>query len=78
MVNFKHIESAHHRISDYIHNTPIFTCENINTETSANLFFKCDNFQKTGSFKIPPSLFTINTYLHCPIDNFERSLGVNN
>ena len=59
MVNFKHIESAHHRISNYIHNTPIFTCENINTETSANLFFKCDNFQKTGSFKIRGATNTI-------------------
>ena len=59
MVNFKHIESAHHRISSYIHNTPIFTCENINTETSTNLFFKCDNFQKTGSFKIRGATNTI-------------------
>ena len=59
MVNFKQIESAHHRISNYIHNTPIFTCENINTETSTNLFFKCDNFQKTGSFKIRGATNTI-------------------
>ena len=36
------------------------------------------NLKRTGSFKIPPSLLVINTYLHWPIANFERSLGVNN
>ena len=59
MVNFNHIESAHNRISNFIHNTPILTCENINRETNTNLFFKCDNFQKTGSFKIRGATNTI-------------------
>ena len=52
MVNYKDIESAHNRISNFIHNTPILTCRSIDKQTNANLFFKCDNFQKTGSFKI--------------------------
>ena len=52
MVNFNNIKSAHDRISNYIHNTPVLTCENINEETKSSIFFKCDNFQKTGSFKI--------------------------
>ena len=52
MVNFNHIKSAHDRISNYIHNTPVLTCENIDEETKSSIFFKCDNFQKTGSFKI--------------------------
>ena len=59
MVNFKHIKSAHHRISNFIHNTPILTCENINMETKTSIFFKCDNFQKTGSFKIRGATNTI-------------------
>jgi len=59
MINFNHIESAHHRISNFIHNTPILTCENINTETKTSIFFKCDNFQKTGSFKIRGATNTI-------------------
>ena len=52
MVNFNHIKSAHDRISNYIHNTPVLTCRNIDEETKSSIFFKCDNFQKTGSFKI--------------------------
>jgi len=59
MVNYTDIQSAHQRISNFIHNTPILTCENINLDSDANLFFKCDNFQKTGSFKIRGATNTI-------------------
>ena len=59
MVNYNHIKSAHKRISNFIHETPIFSSHNINTKTSADLFFKCDNFQKTGSFKIRGAINTI-------------------
>ena len=59
MVNYTDIQSAHQRISNFIHNTPILTCENINLDSDANLFFKCENFQKTGSFKIRGATNTI-------------------
>ena len=59
MVNFNHIKSAHDRISNYIHNTPVLTCENINEEIKSSIFFKCENFQKTGSFKIRGATNTI-------------------
>ena len=59
MVNYTDIQSAHQRISNFIHNTPILTCENINLDSDTNLFFKCDNFQKTGSFKIRGATNTI-------------------
>ena len=59
MVNYTDIQSDHQRISNFIHNTPILTCENINLDADANLFFKCDNFQKTGSFKIRGATNTI-------------------
>lgn len=46
------IKQALNLINPYIHHTPIFTSLTLNTLTEANLFFKCENFQKTGSFKI--------------------------
>jgi threonine dehydratase len=52
MVTYNDIEKAHRRISDHIHNTPILTSDSLNDELGSNLFFKCENFQKTGSFKI--------------------------
>ena len=52
MVTYNDIENAHQRISDHIHNTPILTSDSLDNELGSNLFFKCENFQKTGSFKI--------------------------
>ena len=52
MITYNDIEKAHRRISDHIHNTPILTSNSLDNELGSNLFFKCENFQKTGSFKI--------------------------
>ena len=43
---------AHERIKPYIHRTPILTSEFMNKLTGAELFFKCENFQKAGAFKV--------------------------
>ena len=52
MLRFKDIQDAHERINPYIHRTPILTNLSLNKETSAKIYFKCENFQKSGSFKI--------------------------
>jgi len=44
--------AAHERIKPYIHRTPILTSSYLNKRTGAELFFKCENFQKTGVFKV--------------------------
>jgi threonine dehydratase len=46
------IVAAHARIAPRIHRTPVLTSSSLDAMTGARLFFKCDNFQKTGSFKI--------------------------
>lgn len=46
------IEAAANRIAPYIHNTPIITCKSINALYGLDLYFKCENFQKIGAFKI--------------------------
>src|ERR1700742_2802845 len=46
------IVAAHARIAHRIHRTPVLTCSSLDDKSGAQLFFKCDNFQKTGSFKI--------------------------
>lgn len=46
------IEQAHERIKPFIHKTPVLTCNTINELAGAELFFKCENFQKIGAFKI--------------------------
>ena len=42
---------AHERIKPYIHHTPVLTSTFMNELTGAQLFFKCENFQKAGAFK---------------------------
>ncbi|HAX48110.1 MAG TPA: pyridoxal-phosphate dependent enzyme [Ignavibacteria bacterium] len=39
-------------LKPYIHRTPVMTSGVINDITGTELYFKCENFQKTGSFKI--------------------------
>src|SRR6476646_3716280 len=46
------ILEAQVRIQPYIHKTPVLTNSTINNIAGANLFFKCENFQKIGAFKI--------------------------
>ena len=43
---------AHARIAPYIHRTPILTSSYLDALTGASLFFKCENFQKAGAFKV--------------------------
>ena len=52
MVTLKDIECAHERIRPFIHRTPVLTNSSIDNLIGAKLFFKCENFQKAGSFKI--------------------------
>lgn len=43
--------AAHTRIKPHIHRTPVLTSSFINSLVGAELFFKCENFQKAGAFK---------------------------
>ena len=46
------VKTAHERISPHIHCTPIVTSQFLDAKTGAELFFKCENFQKAGAFKV--------------------------
>ncbi len=45
------IRAAHQRIAPHIHRTPVMTSGAIDESLGCRVFFKCENFQKTGSFK---------------------------
>ncbi len=49
---FDDVVAAHERIAPYIHRTPVLTSSFLNDLTGAELFFKCENFQKAGAFKV--------------------------
>ncbi len=45
------IKNSYQRIQPFIHQTPVLTSQYFNNVIGANLFFKCENFQKVGAFK---------------------------
>jgi Threonine dehydratase len=45
------IQQAALRIKPYIHHTPVLTNESLNQQVGAQVFLKCENFQKVGAFK---------------------------
>ena len=49
--NIAAIRAAHARIAPYVHRTPVFTCGALDEIVGAQLYFKCENFQKVGAFK---------------------------
>jgi threonine dehydratase len=46
------IRATHRGIRHMIHRTPVMTCRSIDEKAGAQLFFKCENFQKIGAFKM--------------------------
>ena len=45
------ISQSHELIKPYLHRTPVLTCQTIDEQVGASLYFKCENFQKVGAFK---------------------------
>jgi threonine dehydratase len=52
MLNIDQIHEARERISSRIHRTPILTSRQFNDLAGKEVFFKCENFQRAGAFKI--------------------------
>ncbi len=48
----KDVQSAVKRIAPYVHNTPVLTSTTIDRMLNATVYFKCENFQRMGAFKI--------------------------
>ncbi|MEQ9261089.1 MAG: pyridoxal-phosphate dependent enzyme [Roseovarius sp.] len=51
-LRFDDVIAAHDRIAPHIHCTPVLTSSYLDGLTGAQLFFKCENFQKAGAFKV--------------------------
>ncbi len=48
----KLLTECHTRIKPYVHRTPVMTSTALNEIADIELFFKCENFQKMGAFKM--------------------------
>jgi threonine dehydratase len=50
-VSYAEIEAAAIRLQGQANSTPVLTSRTVNQQTGSQVFFKCENFQRTGSFK---------------------------
>ncbi len=66
------IEQAHERIKPFIHKTPVLTSLTLNQFSGAELFFKCENFQKIGAFKIRGAM---NAVLTLPEEKLKNGIA---
>ena len=51
-MNKEFLIKVHNRVKPFIHKTPVLTSQLINEMVGANVYFKCENFQKMGAFKM--------------------------
>ena len=52
MLTFEAIKEAQRRICSFVHRTPIVTSRSFNERVGREVFFKCENLQRAGAFKI--------------------------
>jgi threo-3-hydroxy-L-aspartate ammonia-lyase len=50
-ISFDDVASAYGRVAGIAHRTPVMTSITANARAGAELFFKCENFQRVGAFK---------------------------
>jgi len=50
-VTFEDVAAAHDRLRGVAHRTPVLTSRTANERAGAQIFFKCENFQRMGAFK---------------------------
>jgi threonine dehydratase len=65
------IQTAAERMSDIVRRTPVFTSRTFDALCSASVFFKCENFQRGGAFKIRGAA---NFILSIPRDALPRGV----
>ncbi|TMH14145.1 MAG: threo-3-hydroxy-L-aspartate ammonia-lyase [Betaproteobacteria bacterium] len=51
-ISYADVVAAHARLAGVAHRTPVLTSSTANALTGAQLFFKCENLQRIGAFKI--------------------------
>ena len=69
--NKKELLQTADRIKDFIHQTPVLSSKSINKMTGASVFFKCENFQKMGAFKMRGAANAVNQ-----LSEVEKNNGV--
>jgi threo-3-hydroxy-L-aspartate ammonia-lyase len=68
---FDDVAAAAARIDGHAHRTPVLTSRTVDAETDAEVFFKCENFQRMGAFKFRGAFNALSCF-----DAAQRKAGV--
>jgi threonine dehydratase len=68
---FQDVVSASERIRGHAIRTPVMTSRTVNKEFDADVFFKCENFQRSGAFKFRGAFNALSNF-----DEHQRRTGV--
>ncbi len=68
---FDDVVAAAKRIEGHAHRTPVMTSRTVNDELGAEVFFKCENFQRMGAFKFRGAFNALSRF-----DDRQRRAGV--
>ncbi|SHG57822.1 threo-3-hydroxy-L-aspartate ammonia-lyase [Massilia sp. CF038] len=71
MSDYRDIEAAAGRIAGVAHRTPVLSSRTADAQSGAQLFFKCENFQRMGAFKFRGAYNAIARF-----DAAQRDAGV--
>ncbi len=63
------VESAHKIVRKWTHNTPVLKSRAINSLVGCEVYFKCENFQKIGAFKMRGA---VNAVMSCDKKKIEK------
>ena len=70
-VDYADIHAARNRLKGVAHHTPVFRSSTIDRKIGADVFFKCENLQRTGSFKFRGAYNALST-----LSDVEKQHGV--
>ena len=71
MIQLENIQKAREAIKTAANRTPVMTSRTLDSQCGARVFLKCENFQRTGSFKFRGAFNALST-----LNDRERSAGV--
>lgn len=59
---FEDVAAAAKRIEGFANKTPVLTSSTVNSELKAEVFFKCENFQRMGAFKFRGAMNALSQF----------------
>jgi threonine dehydratase len=68
---YNDVKAAAARLAGHAHRTPVLTSRQANQRLGAELFFKCENFQRMGAFKFRGAFNALSRF-----DAAQRKAGV--